>query len=243
VPLPWTEGLQNWSSSGTAITVVTQLADGRIGTAIVTPDGTLMRVLEIPDPTLNLACGPWSFDDARLACESWDDTDASRRGIYSVRASDGGDLQRVSSAPAGAVDFPGDYSSSGQFVFLRGSENESPGPLLLVGTGGGEPRELGIGAYDDSGRFSPDGQLVLTHVSGSIVILDLEGEVVSRITDEDAILFGAVWSPDGTHIAFSRTTGGYIADIWTSLPDGSDRQQVTNTTANEINVDWGVGGD
>ncbi len=31
--------------------------------------------LEIPDPTLNLPCGVWSIDDARLACEGWDDTD------------------------------------------------------------------------------------------------------------------------------------------------------------------------
>jgi len=243
VPLPFEEGLLRWSRSGKEITVATQLADGRIGTAILAPDGTVLRTLEIPDPSLNLVCGPWSVDDARLACEAWDDTDASRRGIYSVRASDGGDLKRLSSAPKGSADFPGDFSPTGQFVFLRGPENEGGGPLFIVDAGGGEPRRLGTATFEDPGRFSPDGMLVLTSWGGTIFILDLEGKEVSSFSDDGFFLFGAVWSPDGTHIAFSRTTPGvFMADIWTSLPDGTDRQQATRTSANEINVDWGVGG-
>jgi Tol biopolymer transport system component len=73
------------------------------------------------------------------------------------------------------------------------------------------------------------------------MILDLDGKVLQTITDPGAVLFGPVWSPDGTRIAFSRGIGGAFADIFTSLPDGTDRQQVTRTPANEINVDWGVG--
>ena len=242
VPLPWTEGLARWSTSGTEITVATQHADGRVGTAVVSPDGTVLRVLDIPDATLNLPCVAWSADDTRLACEGWDDADPSRSGIYSVRASDGGDLRRMSSSPVGAFDLPGGFSSSGRFVFLRGSENEGGGPLMLLDPAGGEPQQLGTETYEDAGRFSPDGLLVLTAGRGLIAILDLKGEVVNRIVDDDGFLFGPVWSPDGTHIAFSRATRAFIADIWTSLPDGSDRQQVTRTPANEINVDWGVGG-
>jgi Tol biopolymer transport system component len=140
------------------------------------------------------------------------------------------------------TDIPGDYSPSGQFLFKRGAGDEGPGPLLLLDPDGAEPSQLGDRNYEDAGRFSPDGTLVLTAVDGSIVILDLQGQVVNRISD-DGFLFGAAWSPGGTHITFSRTTSGFIADIWTSLPDGTDRQQVTRTPANEINVDWGVGGD
>ena len=74
VPLPWTEeGWGSWSRSGTEIAVPTLLADGRIGTAIIATDGTLLRELSIPDPTLNLVCTVWSGDDTRLACEAWDD--------------------------------------------------------------------------------------------------------------------------------------------------------------------------
>ena len=242
VPLPWTEGLASWSRSGTEITVPTQLADGRIGTAIVAPDGTVLRVLEIPDPTLNLPCPAWSIDDTRLACQGWDDTDASRNGVYSVRASDGGDIQRMTTAPDGTTDIPfGDYSPSGQFIFKRAVGEEGAGPLMLIDAAGDEPRPLTPGAFEDAGRFSPDGSLVATSADGRIQILELDGNVMETIDDPDAYLFGPTWSPDGTHIAFSRSTGGFFADIYTSRPDGSERLQVTSTPDNEINVVWGVG--
>jgi Tol biopolymer transport system component len=82
--------------------------------------------------------------------------------------------------------------------------------------------------------------MIATSVYGRIVILDLDGQGIETIDDPGGYLFGPVWSPDGTHLAFSRTERGFIADIFTSLPDGSDRQQVTRTGANEINVDWGI---
>lgn len=241
VPLPWTEGLASWSRSGTEITVPTQLDDGRVGTAIIAAEGTVLRVLGVPDPTLNLPCPAWSIDDARLACQGWDDTDPSRNGIYSVRASDGGDMQRLTSSPEGMTDIPGEYSPSGQFLFKRATREEGPGPLMLIDAGGGQPRPLTTGSFEDPGRFSPDGSMVLTSAGGRIVILDLDGTVVETIAEDGAYLFGPTWSPDGTHIAFSRTTGGYFADIYTSRTDGSDRQQVTRTPDNEINVAWGVG--
>ncbi len=242
VPLPWTEGGGRWSRSGKEIAVPTLLADGRVGTAIITTDGTVLRVLSIPDATLNLPCTIWSRDDTRLACEGWDDSDASRTGIYTVSASDGSDMQRLTTPPAGKHDLPGDYSSDGQFVFKRHSGDEGPGPLMLVDANGGEPRLLYDGPMGDAGSFSPDGRSIVTSSNGTLLVIDLDGQVVHRISIDNHVTFGPVWSPDGTRIAFSLTTPGqYVADIYTSLPDGTDRQRVTNTADNEINVDWGVG--
>jgi len=240
IPLPGPEGGGRWSKSGTQIAVMTVLADKRIGTAIIAPDGTVLRVLEIPDVTLNVSCTVWSRDDARLACEAWDDTDSSRNGIYTVRASDGGDLQRLTTPPAGKHDLPGDYSSAGQFVFKRHTGDEGPGPLMLVDANGGEPRLLYDGPMEDPGRFSPDGLSVVTSTNGSLVVINLDGKVLHEIAIGGSYLFGPVWSPDGTRIAFSLGTGGPFADIYTSLPDGTDLRQVTQTADNEIAVDWGV---
>ena len=242
VPLPWTEGLSRWSRSGTEIVVATQLPDGRVGTAIVDAEGTVLRVLEIPDPTLNLPCVTWSIDDARLACEGWDDSDPSREGIYSIRASDGGGLRRLTTTPEGTTDIPGDYSPSGQLVFKRAAGDEGDGPLMLVDASGGEARPISMSPFEDPGRFSPDGASILTSTGGRIQIVDLDGTALKTITDPDpqAYLFGPAWSPDGTHIAYSRAVGGFIADLFTSLPDGTDKQQVTRTGFSEIAVDWGV---
>ncbi len=242
VPLPWTEKTGRWSMSGTEIAVPMLLDDGRVGTAIITTDGTVLREFSIPDATLNLGCGWWSRDDTRLACEAWDDADPSRNGIYTVRASDGMDMQRLITTPAGQHDCAGDYSSAGQFVFKRATDYDDPGPLMLVDANGGEPRVLYDGPIGDCGRFSPNGRFVLTSSNGRLMVIDLDGKVVHTISIDGHIAFGPVWSPDGTRIAFSLTTPGvYAAEIYTSLQDGTDLQRVTNTADNEINVDWGVG--
>ena len=242
VPQPFTQGGARWSMSGTEITALHLLSDGRIATAITAPDGTVLRVFSIPDATLNVACAGWSRDDTRLACEAWNEADPSRNGIYTVRASDGADLQRLTTPPAGQHDLPGDYSPSGQFVFKRGPDAEGHGPLMLVDANGGEPQLLYNGPVGDPGRFSPDGRLIVTSSNGRLLVIGLDGMVVHTISITDMVAFGPAWSPDGTRIVFSLTKPGvYAADLYTSLPDGTDLQRVTNTPDNEILVDWGVG--
>lgn len=52
--LPGPEGGGRWSRSGREIAVMTVLADERIGTAIFSPDGTVVRVLESPDESAHV---------------------------------------------------------------------------------------------------------------------------------------------------------------------------------------------
>ena len=238
--MPGPEGGGRWSRDGTHIAMVAMLDDGRIGTAIIKPDGTVERVLDIPDPMLNLPCTIWSPDDERLACSGFDDAHPARNGVYTVRVSDGGDLQRLTNPPEGMEEFPGDYSPDGrQFIFKR-SPGEAPGPLLLVDVRGGKPRPLSDGTYEDPGRFSPAGDRVLTSSGGRLVVLDLDGNEQGSIEEPGAFLFGPVWSPDGEWMTYSRTTPGvFMADIFISRVDGSDVWQVTDTPANEITVEWG----
>ena len=127
-----------------------------------------VRGLETPDPTMELHCGfGWSPDGERLVCEGYGIDDPSRNGIYSVRASDGGDLTRITSNPDGG-DIPGDYSPDGtRLVFMRFEDDVSDGHVRRRHRRrrhrGGEPRQLtpeGM-VLDDTGhagRWSPDGE-------------------------------------------------------------------------------------
>src|SRR5262245_39818928 len=73
-------------------------------------------------PDLLLFCGVWSPDGARLACEGFGQTDPSLNGVYTLRASDGGDLQGVTYDPNGD-DAPSDYSPNGnRLVITRANE-------------------------------------------------------------------------------------------------------------------------
>jgi TolB protein len=240
LPLPGPEGGGRWSHSGREIAVMDILPDDRVGTAIISPDGTVERVLEISDKSLNLVCTVWSPDDHRLACEGWDDKDPSRGGIYLVRSSDGSDITRLTTTPKGLIDIPGDFSPDGtQFIFKRAGE-EAAGPLQIADIGNGTLQPLSEDEFDDPGRFSPDGRSVLTSDGIRLAILDLKGKVLRNIDKPGFNLFGAVWSPDGEWIAFSGGEGEPYADVFISRPDGSDEQQVTKTDANEIVVEWGA---
>ena len=132
--LPGPEGGGRWSHAGNEIAVMTVLDDRRIGTAILTPDGVVERILTISDPTLNLPCVFWSPDDSRLACEGWDDDDLSRTGIYTVDASDGSDLTRLTTPPEGMADRPGDFTPDGTKLLFKRAPDEDQGQLFMVAT-------------------------------------------------------------------------------------------------------------
>jgi hypothetical protein len=240
LPLPGPEGGGRWSHDGSVIAVMTILDDDRVGTAVIQPDGTVNRTLEISDETLNLVCTVWSPDDLRLACEGWDDSDPTRAGIYTVLSADGGDLTRLTFPPGGSHDLPGDYSPDGTELVFKRMRGEGPGPLLIVDVAGGEPLAVGEADFEDAGRFSSDGETLLISAGGRIELVDRTGDVQLTIEEPGAFLFGPVWSPDGQWIAYSQSNAEFRAEIIVSRPDGLEPWQVTHTAANEIDVEWGL---
>ena len=97
--LPGIAYCPTWSPDGERVLVCVTNAKGLLRPATLEPDGSDFKLLDTPDPSLNLACGAWS-SRGRLACESWDDLHPNRpAGIFTVRASDGGGLMRVTTNP------------------------------------------------------------------------------------------------------------------------------------------------
>ena len=239
--------LPRWSPDGTMLSVVAEGPQGLIIVGVINPDGTDYVQFDSPDPTLNLGCSAWSPDGERLACEGWDDNDVSRNGIYSFRASDGGDLRRITSAPDGGHDVPGDYSPDGtQFVFVRaGPTDEEHSMLMAINVDGSGERLVTDQRVGLSCRWSPDGSSILAGVDGVLLLVPADGGEPSPIDlgVTDTYATGASWSPDGERIVFSSridaSAPDTALDIFTADVDGSNLVQVTDTAdLAEEGVSW-----
>jgi WD40 repeat protein len=228
------------SPDETRLAVVAANDEGRIVGGTVKVDGTGLRLFEGPHPTLNMACGWWGPD--RIACEGWDDEDPLRSGIYTVRASDGGGLRRLTRDR----DYPCAYSPDGtRLAFIRVTEdigtNEEAGNLLLVDADGGKPQVLleGVGESGMACDWSPDGTTILAGRSdGSIVLVSPGGEATPFVAAGiDGYAEGFRWSPDGSRFLFSMNLDGQF-DVYTVGADGSDLRRITESHLDEFGEEW-----
>ena len=241
-----------WSPDGSKIAVLAFTDLGTLTGATLNPDGSGYVRLPIDDPTLNVGGGVWSPDGARLASEGWDDADATRNGIYTRRASDGGGLTRVTSNPFGGHDIPGDYSPDGsRIVFVRENPLGKRGntAVFLVNTDGSGLRQIapwGIARCCMlTTSWSPDGQWILFDSHDFLFVVHPDGTSLRQIqlphpAGGRSYAFEPGWSPYGKRIVFSMyVSSGPQDDIFTAMADGTDLVQVTNTPENESAPDWG----
>jgi Tol biopolymer transport system component len=238
-----------WSPDGSKL-LITDLVSGpgRLRPATINPDGSGLKRLDgTPDPLLDLGCHAWSPDGARIACQGFNDDHPELAGLYTLRASDGGDLVRVTSD----LDLPGDYSPDGtQIVFIRQDPNAPPevGALFVVNTDGSGLRRITPKRFAlfTGGSWSPDGQWILFAHDGSLFKVHPDATGLQRIPlahGPGRSSAGAPgWSPDGTRIVFAmaRTANGSQVDIFTARADGTDLVQVTDTPDTDNQPDWGT---
>jgi Tol biopolymer transport system component len=214
----------------------------------VNPDGSHFLPFKNPDRALNLACTGWSPDGRRLACGvwAWSKADQTRNGIYTVRATDGRDLIRVTN-PGGALDGPGDYSPDGrQIEFLRTiTFDDELGTLMVVNLDGSNAHALTDQKVGLDNRWSPDGLAILTDLGGSLRLVPIDGGPISPIkidANPPITASRAAWSPDGNWIVFtgiqSKAAG---EDLYIVRKDGTNLHQITNTPGvDEEFGAWGV---
>jgi Tol biopolymer transport system component len=202
----------------------------------------------------------WSPNGARLACEGFGHTDPSLNGVYTLRSSDGGDLQRVTSDPNGD-DCPGDYSPNGKRLVITRA-NETTFALFTVKLDGSGAKQITPNVMDlnfCNGNWSPQGNEIVfsAHVPdfdfhSSVWVVHFNGAGLRQLPIAgpcggpfaDPTTFGCfnpVWSPDGQKIAFGRNVDDEQRDVYTVNADGSGLFQVTHTPdISEFNGDWGT---
>jgi Tol biopolymer transport system component len=253
----------SWSHDGSKLAIPALTDDGRIGTATVNADGSGYTRLPINDPTLNVGCagGAWSPNDAQLACESWDDSNSARNGIYTLSSSDGSDLTRLTNALGGG-DEPGAYSPDGKrIVFLRYDQNGDGIGLFVVKSNGTDVRQITppgtLIQIGNAGDWSPQGndivfsRHVTADVRGSVWVVHADGSGLHEIHVQGLACGGSVfaldgygchaahWSPDGKKIIFAANSPATGRNIYTVNTDGSGLSQVTHD-GDDDNPAWGT---
>jgi WD40 repeat protein len=226
------------SPDGSQLAIVGPNEEGVLVGGTVGVDGSGFRLFAAPDPTLHLACGVWA-PQGRMACEGWDDSDPSRAGIYTVRASDGGDPQRLTRHR----DVPCEYSPDGtQLAFVRTGANDAVGTLMLMDADGGRRRAVltDVALSGIPCDWSPDGHSILVASgSGALIVVTPDGD--DSPIEGDGLKghsLGAVWSLDGSHILFSMRLEGDQFDVYMAAADGSDLTRITDSDLLEEATNW-----
>lgn len=252
----------DWSPDGRKLAVPYLTDDGRIGPATVNADGSGYTPLPIDDPTLNIGCGTgsWSPDGKWLTCESWDDSKPVRNGLYTIAASNGSGLTRVTSNPLGGHDITGSYSPEGKrIVFARFDASGNSVGLFVVKTNSRELRQitpagmiLNIGAdWSPQGNEIVFSRHVTGDVRGSLWVVHADGSGLHEIHVQGLVCGGSVfdptgfgchgvrWSPDGQKIIFAANSPATGSNIYTANADGNGLSQVTHD-GDDDDPAWGT---
>ena len=250
-----------WSPDGTRIVLVTQLGAPQLLLYNVDDGSSVYFGLPFDlYPDLALFCTVWSPDGARLACEGQGQTDPSLNGVYTLRSSDGGDLQRVTYEPNGD-DCPSDYSPDGHRLVITRA-NDTTYALYTVKLDGSGLKQITPDGMDFNfcnGNWSPQGNQIVfsAHVPNgdyhsSVWVVHFNGAGLRQLPIaglcggpfSDPATYGCfnpVWSPDGRKIAIGRNQDDGQRDLYTVNADGSGLFQVTHTDdISEFNGDWGI---
>jgi Tol biopolymer transport system component len=195
-------------------------------------------------------CNIWAPDARRLACDGENDNNVAVNGVYTVRTSDGGGLQRITNANGGD-DIPIDYSPDGHWILyghtgaFHGCDSHSA--LWVVRFDGTDKHQLTPNGFcDDDGSWSPDGSWIAFEHSGSLFAVRPDGTQLHQIPLQVVGLRRAgdvVWSPDGTRISFllftETSTGTEREGIATANIDGSDVRWISDSPTFDHEADWG----
>jgi hypothetical protein len=213
-----------------------------LGHAVSNPDGSNYQVWDQSANPFHVECWDWSPDGLRMLCEGFldnEELDAEIHGVYSVRASDGGDLQRIDLP--GQQSEPGAYSRDGTQVVYSGLVDGTR-RTIVANVDGTNRHAVGAVEFFRS-SWSPDGASLLATRDAALWSIDLATGGQRQIWPNDnpnAWIFDAKYSPDGSRILFRRYVAEGDVDLWTMAIDGSDPIQVTSGPEDDRFLDWGT---
>ena len=237
--MPWQSNHPVWSPDGNRLLVTAIRPNLPDRPATMKPDGSGLTLLDSGHPDLNFDCYSWSSDGTRLLCVGIGGDQETLNGIYTIRASDGGDLTRLTTSPSGYYDAAPEYSPDGtRFAFDRatGGDNGTASLFVENADGTGLHQITGYTIPTAEGyeglAWSPDGTQIVFNDASSLDTIHPDGTAQRELLhgqDGCPCFFSPTWSPDGTRIAYADNPNLTTSDIYTANADGTHRVQITNT--------------
>ncbi len=160
--------------------------------------------------------------------------------IYAANL-DGSNLQRISNVRAIEVEPKVNPRTGADMVFVSG--RSGPQQIYKMSMDGADVVRLTTGEGEASNpAWHPDGQhIAFAWTRGfepgnwNIFIMDVSTRETVQLTHGRGRNENPTWSPDGRHLAFSSNRSG-STQIWTMLADGTQAQQLTSQSQNQMPV-------
>ncbi len=167
----------------------------------------------------------------------------------------GGTARQVTSNPA--HDLGPVFSPDGRWIAFSSNRYGSYN-VFVVPVQGGSPRRLTFDSDNDLATgWSPDGKRILFASTRGIAFppnfelctVPVEGGMAHRVSADEGK--EGVFSPDGTHIAYTRGPGAWYRkgyrgsandDVWVCDADGSHNRQLTNFDGQDASPMWSADG-
>lgn len=205
-----------WSPSGRKV-LCNLWGKNHVQPAVASPAGSGFHLLN-PTRKLDLFCVSWSPTRRRLLCHSEGMQNAAQAGLYSVKASDGRDLVRITASPGGVSDDGYGFSPDGSRVLYGRFGPHGHGVLFSVRSNGTgrirlSPRHwslIDLGFFDRIGAdWSPNGSRVAfaAYVPSikktGLFVVNANGTGLRRVAPLKVGAISAQWSPKGNFITFT----------------------------------------
>jgi Tol biopolymer transport system component len=249
-----------WSPDGTSLLVhLTRQGPGGIADeAVVVPaDGSAYRVaasvLE-----WGLQIGSWSPDSRRIAYVKATTSHFGSTSIYTATPEGADERELVTGTPEyppGAHDLNPSWSPSGSEIAFV-SDRTVPGApefethLFVAVEGTSGARQVST-ALVTTLNWAPDGSRFATtqgngvpfgdHFFSNIYLTDRQSGASTRLSEQDNVDTGPLWSPDGSRLAFTSIRDGNI-EVYVMNSDGSAVGRLTHDPAEDWVGAWSPDG-
>lgn len=195
----------------------------------------------------------WSPDGSRIAFTQQTD-DPRNPDVYTMNA-DGTEKKRLTFGPRD--DDEPQWSPDGTQILWNRNRGDNPtGKLMVMNADGTEKHPLAGPERDDAdGSWSPTGDQIAFisrdpcaspdcpnfHYQLDIHVIGSDGSDERTVTQTDFDEVGAVWSPDGSRLAFvrDRVDGAHIFVV---NADGTGEEQLTDGQTYDVAPDWSPDG-